>query len=385
MKKLYRRRGVMRYCGWITMCVACALFLASGIRGYAARTGTVSVESARVRQEASTDAELVGSLASGDTVDVIGETESGGSTWYNVSFTQDGQEVTGWLRSDLLTVTGTDDTEAPAETEEPVSESPAPSYTVQEPAEAYTDAASLVQTTIDVNGQSYTAYQANADTALYLVYAAAPDGSAGWYWYDPAQGTFQQDLGQFGSQGLVTALQNELTSLKESSASSLSMRLYIIIGLGVLSVVLLVLVIVFAIRSRNAEYEYYDDDEDEDEEPEDDEKPSRKGGLFSKRRQKEDEEDDFDDFLAAVNERRSRDKDYADEDEDYEDYQEDGEDTEEKPDLSLTANLPQIDMSAVEEVEKKAGKAKAGKETPAEDSDDDDFDIEILDLDDFNL
>ena len=95
-------------------------------------------------------------------------------------------------------------------------------------------------------------------------------------------------------------------------------------------------------------------DEDEDEEPEDDEKPSRKGGLFSKRRQKEDEEDDFDDFLAAVNERRSRDKDYADEDEDYEDYQEDGEDTEEKPDLSLTANLPQIDMSAVEEVEKKA-------------------------------
>ena len=264
-----------------------------------------------------------------------------------------------------------------------MSESPAPPYTVQEPAEAYTDAASLVQTTIDVNGQSYTAYQANADTALYLVYAAAPDGSAGWYWYDPAQGTFQQDLGQFGSQGLVTALQNELTDLKESSASSLSQRLYIIIGLAVLSVVLLVLVIVFAIRSRNAEYEYYDDDEDE--EPEDDEKPSRKGGLFSKRRQKEDEEDDFDDFLAAVNERRSRDKDYADEDEDYEDYQEDGEDTEEKPDLSLTANLPQIDMSAVEEVEKKAGKAKAGKETPAEDSDDDDFDIEILDLDDFNL
>ncbi len=393
MKRLCRRRGVWKYVGGLAVCAACVLFLATGLKGQAARTGTVSVESARVRQEASTDAGIAGSLSSGDTVTIVDETESGGSTWYQVSYTQDGEEVTGWLRSDLLSVSETEEpeetTEEPGETEEP--ETPAAVYTIQEPSEAPA-ADYLTQTTVQAGDTSYTAWQADADTALYLVWASAPDGSAGWYWYDPAQGTFQQDLGQFGSQGLVTALQNELTSLKESSASSLSMRLYIIIGLGVLSVVLLVLVIVFAVKSRNAGYEYYDDEDEEDleddgEDDEDDsweEKGRKKGGFFSRRKAEEDdEEDDFDDFLAAVNKKRSEGT-----DSDTEEKAE--EEAEEKVDLTLTANLPEIDMSAVEEVEKKADKASkktSGKtgESQTDDDDDEDFDIEILDIDDLNL
>ena len=103
MKRLCRRRGVWKYMGGLALCAACALFLALGFGGKAARTGTVSVESARVRESASTDAELAGSLASGDTVDVIDETESGGSTWYQVQYTQNGEQITGWLRSLLTT------------------------------------------------------------------------------------------------------------------------------------------------------------------------------------------------------------------------------------------------------------------------------------------
>lgn len=396
MTKLYRRRGVVRYLGGLAVCAACVLFLASGLGGWAARTGKITVESARVRSEASTSGELVGSLTSGDTVNITGETESGGSTWYEISYTQDGQEIKGWLRSDLLSVSGDEEpeenTETPEEPEETgETETPSGGYTVQEPSEAPAGNY-LTQTSIQVGEASFTAWQAEADTAIYLVWASAPDGSAGWYWYDPAQGTFQQDMGQFGSQGLVTALQDELTSLKESSAKDLSLRLYIIIGLGVLSVILLVLVIVFAVKSRNAEYEYYDEDEDDEEADEDEdgyeeEKSRKKGGFFSRRRsQEEDEEDDFDDFLAAVNKKRSAGADFDGDDSEEtaeDDYEEAYE--EEKVDLTLTANLPQIDMSAVEEVEKKAEKpaAKAKKAPKAEEEDD--FDIEILDFDDLNL
>lgn len=389
MKRLCRRRGVWKYVGGLAVCAACVLFLSAGLQGQAAQTGTVSVESARVRQEASTSAGIAGSLSSGDTVTIVDETESGGSTWYQVSYTQDGEEVTGWLRSDLLSVSESEEpeetTEEPQETEEP--ETPAAVYTIQEPSEA-PSADYLTQTSVQAGDTSYTAWQADTDTALYLVWASAPDGTSGWYWYDPAQETFQQDLGQFGAQGLVTALQNELTSLKESSASSLSMRLYIIIGLGVLSAVLLVLVIVFAVKSRNAGYEYYDDEDDEEPEDDDDEDDSweekgrKKGGFFSRRKAEEDdEEDDFDDFLAAVNKKRTGGADF-----DTEEENEGEAEPEEKVDLTLTANLPEIDMSAVEEVEKKAEKTPGKTEkAQKEDDGDEDFDIEIFDIDDLNL
>ena len=388
MKRLCRRRGVWRYVGGMIVCAACVLFLASGLRGQAGRTGTVSVESARVRAEASTSSDIAGSLASGDTVDVIGETESGGSTWYQVQYTQDGEQVTGWLRSDLLSVSGTEeetpDGEEPGETGEIETPDTQAAYTIQEPEEACPEASSLLETTIEVGDGSFTAWQADADTALYLVWASAADGSAGWYWYDPVQGTFQQNLGQFSSEGLVTALQNELTELKVSSAEALSMRLYIIIGLGVLGVILLVLVIVLALRLRNAEYEYYDDDEEDDGEEDEDaelEKPRKRGGLFGRRREEED--GDFDDFVAAVGKKREKGGAAGAEDESYDEelYEEE---PEEKLDLTLTANLPQIDMSAVEEVEKTA--VPGGKKPQkGQDEEDEDFDIEILDFDDLDL
>ena len=58
-------------------------------------------------------------------------------------------------------------------------------------------------------------------------------------------------------------------------------------------------------------------------------------------------------------------------------------------DLSLTANLPKIDLSALDEAAeepKKAEKSKAEKPKAEEPADaDDDLDIEILDLGDLNL
>lgn len=316
-----------------------------GVQVSAARIGTITTDGARVRADADANAQKVCSLPVETNVDITDEKESGGKTWYQISFTLDGAQKTGWIRSDLLSVSETADPEEPA-AEEPQEETPAAAYTIQEPEGSYSDG-ELTETSIQVGDTSYTAYQ--ADSELYLVWAQKADGSTGWYWYDPQENTFQRDLGQFAgageSAGLTESLTNELTELKETSANSLKTRLYIIIGLAVLSAILLILTIVFALKSRNAGYEYEDDDYDED------------------------EEDDLDDFYDDLKKGRKR------------------RDEEEKPDLSLTDSLPEIDMSALEAAEaaelEEVSEEPESREEPGETGDD--IDIEILDLEDLEL
>jgi len=199
----------------------------------------------------------------------------------------------------------------------------------------------LIQTAISVEGQSYTAWQVDpsltGDQELYLVSAARADGSIGWFYYDPTEETFQRDLGQFSHsqnaepEGLIAALQEELTKQQELSEEQLGMRLYIIIGLAVLCVIFLTLAIVFGLKYRNAAYEYYEEDDDED-------------------------DDDDDDFFTAVKKKQA----------------------ESKAEEIAEEELPAIDMSAVLEVEEEVRKEKEDKEP-------EDFDIEILDWEDLGL
>ena len=339
-----------RYTGVLAALAAGVLIFTSGITGEAARTGTITTDGSRVRATADAEGQKVCSLPLDTIVDITDETQSGGKTWYQISFTLDGAQKTGWIRSDLLSVTETEEPEEqPAEEEsepeegegEETGSAGVGAYTILEPEAEYEGADSLDKTTVTVGDQSYTAYQSALSDQLYLVWAAKEDGSTGWYWYDPSEDTLQQDLGQFGQSGLINSLQNELTTLKTTTAKSLSQRLYIMIGLGVLSVILLVLTIVFAVKSRNADYEYEDEEDYSGESAYD--------------------EDVYD--MAACEE-------------------------EEKPDLSLTANLPEIDISALEEEpEEKTSEPveKSEPETEPETDEEDGLDIEILDLDDLNL
>lgn len=362
-----------RYTGVLAALAAGILIFTSGITGEAARTGTITTDGSRVRATADAEGQKVCSLPLDTIVDITDETQSGGKTWYQISFTLDGAQKTGWIRSDLLSVTETEEPEEqPAEEEsepeegegEETGSAGVGAYTILESEAEYEGADSLDKTTVTVGDQSYTAYQSALSDQLYLVWAAKEDGSTGWYWYDPSGETFQRDAGQFAQSGLINSLQNELTTLKTTTAKSLSQRLYIMIGLGVLSVILLVLTIVFAVKSRNAGYEYEDDDEDD-----------------------EDEYDEYDEG----------DDEYGEDDEPEEEaaYDEDvyaapAEEEEEKPDLSLTANLPEIDLSALDEIEEEAEKKTAEPKQPkpepeTEEAEDDGLDIEILDLDDLNL
>lgn len=77
----------------------CVTFLLAGMEGHAAKTATVIPPSAKVRTEANTTSEAVGSLAAGETITIASETKgTDGKVWYEI--TVDGKK--GYIRSDLV-------------------------------------------------------------------------------------------------------------------------------------------------------------------------------------------------------------------------------------------------------------------------------------------
>ena len=87
--------------------MAAVVFGSVSLEARAETTGTVTVDNAKVRSDASTDSSTVGTLANGTTITVNGEkTDSSGNVWYQVTLS-DGK--TGYVRSDLMSVTETAD------------------------------------------------------------------------------------------------------------------------------------------------------------------------------------------------------------------------------------------------------------------------------------
>ena len=80
--------------------VACAaVFCMCGFVSEAA-TGKVTADTAKIRKEASTDSEVVGSTSSGRTVDIVGAVkDASGTVWYKVP---NGNNTYGYIRSDLI-------------------------------------------------------------------------------------------------------------------------------------------------------------------------------------------------------------------------------------------------------------------------------------------
>lgn len=409
MKKLLQKRRSYRFTRWAAVCAASAMLMLYGITGRAAQTGTVNNDNVNVRTQASAESDRVCKLSKDTELAIVDQTTgSDGKVWYSVTFTFEGEEKSGWIRSDMVTVSETEEPEGG----EGGSASPAGGYSIQEPAETYPASDILSQTGLQVGEDIFTAWVVDAGVTggreLYLVWASDVGGNQGWFYYDPQDRTFQREMGQFSGggagepEGMIQSLQEELGRLKEESAASLSKRLYMIIGLSVLSVILLIIVIVLAVKLRGTEYEYYDDEEDDDEDEEDyedyQEPKKKRGGLFHRRVQEEEDDEegeksDFDDLLIAVKkkwaeeeEQEAYGKNYGEDENDFEESEEESEE-----EYLDEEELPEIDMSAVLEIEEEAVKEKKAKskvEEPIpldEEEDMDDFDIEILDLDDLDL
>lgn len=107
-----KQHSILRISKMVAATMAAAImFVGFTFVSNAESTGTVTVDSAKVRSSASTTADTVGTAASGSSVTISDETtDSSGNVWYHVTLS-DG--TTGYIRSDLLSVTETA-AEAPA-------------------------------------------------------------------------------------------------------------------------------------------------------------------------------------------------------------------------------------------------------------------------------
>ena len=309
-----------------------------GINGTTVAKIKIIAASARVRSEASTNSSVVGSLSSGDVMDVTGETTgSEGKIWYQITGEKDGKAINGYVREDTLEIAETVQPAAPAEPPE------------ETPEETPSDTA---PSTNDYD----------------VSYADDGTGTNDWYLNDNINGT------RYKVSDLLGAAQTNESNIAEMEKQTGSLRMIIII-LAVIVGLLVVAVTVLIFKLKGTYDDGYDEFDDDDDEMDDDEE--------------DDEDDDDDDDYVPRRSRRGMSKasrggrgsrrrsryEYEDDEEDEDDGEEDDEDM-----------YP--DEVSYEEPPRRSSKA-SGKGRKSQDykprnfldvDEDDDLDFEFLDL-----
>ena len=306
-------------------------------------SATVTSSSVNIRSEASTSASLAGKATSGQELTVTGETQgSDGKTWYAVTF----DNVSGYIRSDLVEAHVSEATAEPAVDETQETEEPE-----EEP--------------IVDNSADYS-----------VAFEDDGSGSSAWYLHDNTMGT------RYQVSDLLNAEETNKNNQATIDQTAKSMRFVVILMAFVIVVLIIVVtILIIKVRSTYEDYDDYDDDEEDDEDDEDDdedeeeeeERPRRFGRKKPARYVEEDDDEDDDEDEDEEEEeerprrrpakkapvkkpvRRSRVDEYEDED----DEDEDEEEEEERP-------------------RRKKGKSKDWQSRNF--LDDDDLEFEFLDL-----
>ena len=317
-----------------------------GINGTTVAKIKIIAASARVRSEASTNSSVVGSLSSGDVMDVTGETTgSEGKIWYQITGEKDGKAINGYVREDTLEI---------AETVQPAAPADPPEET---PAETPSDTA---PSTNDYD----------------VSYADDGTGTNDWYLNDNINGT------RYKVSDLLGAAQTNESNIAEMEKQTGSLRMIIII-LAVIVGLLVVAVTVLIFKLKGTDDDGYDEFDDDDDEMDDDDDDDMDED------DEDDEDDDDDDDYVPRRSRRGMSKasrggrgsrrrsryEYEDDEEDEDDDEEDDEDM-----------YP--DEVSYEEPPRRSSKA-SGKGRKSQDykprnfldvDEDDDLDFEFLDL-----
>ncbi len=204
--------------------------------GMDAQYATVKVPTANVRSAAAKNKAIVGKVTENTQVIVTGQTEGPDMTWYYITFTgANGEEKTGYVRSDMITLGEMVPVEEPQEEEpqeEPEVQDTEPEVTVH---------------------QDYE-----------VVYEPDKNGENTWFIYDwtdpdPTKGTKQKledVLTAAHAQGLNNA----------ADAGTVSKQRIVIIVLIAVIIILAVVMTILIFKLRDAYYEEYEDDEEEEEE-----------------------------------------------------------------------------------------------------------------------
>ncbi len=244
------------------------------------KQATVETNNVRIRKGASTEYGIVATANRGMIVNVTGEAAgTDGKTWYQVSFTYDSKQITGFIRSDLVTFESVpaDTTESqiggtvapeqqPEQQPEPettVEPEPTPEPEKEEPVETVV----LLNTTkvpyvpggfdmtiLKWNEQEINAYR-NGD--FYIFYANR-NGVEGWYLYDSANGTYMRYV-------------YETPTATIPKEKSVGMAPIIILAIVIVALMAVIAVMFLKLREYTGDYDYdEEDDEDEDDDDDDD-------------------------------------------------------------------------------------------------------------------
>ncbi len=201
------------------------------------RTGTITTDSANVRQGAGKAYESVGKVVKGDTVTITGEaTGTDNKTWYQVTF---GNGKTGFIRSDLLSVSEA----APAENTENTEggEASGEEYTEGGEGEAQE------QPTTTVVSDS-------GDGTYSLVYTTDETGVGIWYLYDNAEG-YRVKVNELIEAAQASSQVNDLRKTNKNFKK-------IIIALAIVIAALIAGIVILALKLRDSLY--YEDEEEEE-------------------------------------------------------------------------------------------------------------------------
>lgn len=189
-----------------------ALFMALCINsfamiGRAAATGTVTASSAKIRKEASTSSEMIGSAAYGDTLTINSEVQgSDGNIWYQVVVDAN---TTGYIRSDLMQKSGDVETPNTSLTINPTVEV----TSVQPVGATVTGGAPVrVRTDASTSGELITTVENGA--AITVIGSA--NGADGYIWYLVAFNDNNAEIQGFIRSDFVT-LSGELVPAENGS------------------------------------------------------------------------------------------------------------------------------------------------------------------------
>jgi hypothetical protein len=242
-----------------------------------AKKCTVSQNSVRIRKGASTNHDIVATANRGMTLTITGEaTGSDGKTWYQVTFTYNNSEITGFIRSDLVTFDDVSDdaatsqitgegtettteaeTESIAETEEETQEEEENSsqgIVLMNVDETPYILPGFSSVSLSWNDESIQAY---SNGGFYLFYARMENGDEGWYIFDSEKGEYQR---------YVYTASSTATVPSNSNGVGLVPVIILIIIIIIMAAVIGLLFIKLRDLSNYDEYDdyRYDDDDSDD-------------------------------------------------------------------------------------------------------------------------
>lgn len=180
MRTLFQRETWMK--GMLGVAAFVLVFAFHAFTSEAAE-GKVTAETAKIRAQASTDSEVVGSTVKGKTIDILGAVkDASGTVWYKVSVTNGGY---GYIRSDLVQTN--DKIEVTSSTASGSSESSSntskPAATVPTAIEA--TAAVISQESVRIRSGASTSHDAvtslTSGTAITLIGEATDSAGNKWY------------------------------------------------------------------------------------------------------------------------------------------------------------------------------------------------------------